>query len=128
MVEATGHSLGAGVALSLSTHLAGINAYAFDASPRVFDGLGDVHEVADRIMVFQEGEALDKFRKVSTKFDDVVPSENVFVARFDFQGKNAHSSDVLAKEMLKAGAPHSADLQLVLKAMEQGVVPSRIEK
>ena len=41
LIAATGHSLGGGLAISLSLKHT-VNAYAFDSSPRIFDGFMDL--------------------------------------------------------------------------------------
>ena len=47
----TGHSLGGGIALSVSLWL-GKDAYVFDPSPRVFDGLKNANETAIRKVIY----------------------------------------------------------------------------
>lgn len=103
-VTVTGHSLGGGLALSMSVRY-GVDAVVFDSSPRVFDGLGDKHAPAMRVMVYEGGEILASVRKIwKKKFLTVVPRENIYKASFDFGGANKHRSDHLALGLLGLGA------------------------
>ena len=91
-----GHSLGGGLALGASVHY-GIPAITFDPTPRIFDGLGDVHQDATRVIVYQDGEFLARFReKLIHKAYDVVLPGNLFECDFDFGPANAHRIDILA--------------------------------
>ena len=102
-VIVTGHSLGGGLALSASVHH-GVKAITFDPSPRIFDGIGDMHEPAERIIIYQEGEILQKFRKHSKKISDVVAEKNIYKCHYDFNGESDHRGDLLAKGILIDGA------------------------
>lgn len=64
VTKLTGHSLGGGIALSVSLGHSqkGIPVVVFNTSPRVFDGLGDFASEAERISVFQDREILKKIR------------------------------------------------------------------
>jgi len=102
----TGHSLGGGLALSISVRK-GIDAIVFDSSPRIFDGLGDKHLPATRVLIYQDGEVLEIIRKYSKKIFEVIPQENIFECFFDFGTRNIvnkHRSDYLASGLLELGA------------------------
>lgn len=121
-VVVTGHSLGGGLALSVSVHY-GVTAITFDPSPRVFDGAGDFHEPAERMIVYQAGEILEAFREHWRKVSDVVASKDIYACSFEFAaGASSHRSDYLALGLLTLGAKHDPALQLVLDA-----VPARAE-
>jgi hypothetical protein len=110
-VVATGHSLGGGLALSVSVHH-GVKAFTFDPSPRVFDGIGDMHEPAERIIVYHEGEILQIARKIWKKDNEVVERKNVYKCKYPdvFKGKSKHRGDLLAKGILGEGALANSDL------------------
>ncbi|WP_020587895.1 DUF2974 domain-containing protein [Desulfobacter curvatus] len=110
-VVATGHSLGGGLALSVSVHH-GIKAFTFDPSPRVFDGIGDMHEPAERIIVYQKGEILNAVRKIWKKDNEVVEEKNIYKCDYSqiFKGKSKHRGDLLAKGILLDGASVNPEL------------------
>ncbi len=114
-VIATGHSLGGGLALSVSVHH-GIKAFTFDPSPRVFDGIGNMHEQAERIIVYQKGDILNLARKIWKKDDEVVEKKNIYKCNYPevFKGKSAHRGDLLAKGLLMEGASVNSELNLDL--------------
>ena len=97
-ITVTGHSLGGGLALSMSVRF-GVNAVVFDSSPRIFDGLGDHHLQAERVLVYEGGEILEVVRKHWKKIFEAVKQENIYKASFDFGGANKHRSDHLALEL-----------------------------
>lgn len=111
-VVATGHSLGGGLALSVSVRF-GIKAFAFDPSPRVFDGVGDVHKPAERVIVYQKGEILKLVRKLWKKDNDVVKRKNVYECDYPkvFKGSSKHRGDLLAKGLLVQGAKKNPALK-----------------
>ena len=96
----TGHSLGGGIALSVSLWL-GKDAYVFDPSPRVFDGLKNANEPAIRKIIYQKGDVLNSIRKYYPKFIKKIPSEDIIRSEFDFQGESNHRGDLLAEGLLK---------------------------
>ncbi|GAB2884811.1 hypothetical protein GCM10027046_11700 [Uliginosibacterium flavum] len=110
-VIATGHSLGGGLALSVSVHH-GVKAFTFDPSPRVFDGIGNMHEPAERIIVYQAGEILDIARKIWKKDNDVVEKSDVFKCDYPdlFNENSKHRGDLLAKGLLMEGALTNPEL------------------
>lgn len=118
-VTVTGHSLGGGLALSMSVRY-GVDAVVFDSSPRVFDGLGDKHAPAIRVMVYEGGEILTAVRKIwKKKFLGVVPRENIYKASFDFGDVNKHRSDYLALGLLTLGASISPTLESMRVALHR---------
>ena len=113
-----GHSLGGGLALSVSVWN-GVNAYTFDSSPRIFDGLGDHKEPAERVLIFQKGEILERFRQKLPKVSEVVPDKNTFEFAFNFNGVSNHRGDCLAYGLLSLGAENDPVLQNVLDKTKQ---------
>jgi hypothetical protein len=107
--------LGGGLALSVSVHH-GVTAITFDPSPRIFDGLGDMHEPALRVCVYQDGEILEKVRSHWNKFSDVVAEENIYKCKYDFGGHSNHKSDILALRILEQAAPADPKLKLLLQS------------
>ncbi len=114
-VVATGHSLGGGLALSVSVHH-GIKAFTFDPSPRIFDGIGNMHEPAERIIVYQKGEILQIARKIWKKDNEVVEIKNVYKCNYPdvFKGKSKHRGDLLAKGILNEGLSVNSELDSYL--------------
>lgn len=117
-ITLTGHSLGGGLALSLSVRH-GVDAVVFDSSPRIFDGLGDKHLPASRTMIYEDGEILAVVRKFWPKIFEVVPRDNIYQAAFDFGKINRHRSDYLALGLLRLGATVSDELRAVLASVEK---------
>lgn len=115
-VIATGHSLGGGLALSVSVHH-GVTAFTFNPSPRIFDGIGDMHEPAERVIVYQDGEILEKFRENWKKVSDVVNEKNIYKCKYDFNDESAHRGDLLAKALLIQGVNSNPELRPVLDAL-----------
>ena len=113
-IKITGHSLGGGIALSVSARL-GLDAITFDPSPRIFDGLGDEHKEANRILIFQNGEILEKAREAWPKIFEVVPQERIYSYSFEFNDENNHRGDCLAYGLLKLGATVNPELEPILK-------------
>lgn len=110
-----GHSLGGGLALGASVHQ-GVPAITFDPSPRIFDGLGDYHFPARRLIIFQHGEVLEKLRsKLIDKAYDVVDLGNVYEAKYDFGPDNAHRIDILAANLTKQGLTANVSLTPIVE-------------
>lgn len=104
-VTLTGHSLGGGIALSVSLW-EGVPAYVFNSSPRVFDGMADNKKKATRIATFQKGDILDFVRKKHPKFVATIPPEDTIRTDFDMPGKGIpsvrnHRMDYLAEGILR---------------------------
>jgi len=114
-VVVTGHSLGGGLALSVSVHF-GVTAIVFDPSPRIFDGIGDLHEPAERVIVYEDGEILQLFRKHWRKVSEVVQEKDIYRCSFNFEGSQ-HRSDYLALGLLRLGATINPALAPVLDAL-----------
>ena len=116
-ISATGHSLGGGLALTVSCR-EGTDAVAFDASPRVSDGLENIDRPANRVMIFEDGEVLMTFRELwQAKFERIVGAKNTYKANFDFEGADKHSSEKLALSLLRFGATVNPELARVLEAL-----------
>jgi dienelactone hydrolase len=115
-ITVTGHSLGGGLALSMSVRF-GINAVVFDSSPRIFDGLGDHHLQAERVLVYEGGEILEVVRKHWKKIFEAVKQEDIYKASFDFGNANKHRSDHLALGLMKLGSSANAELVAVQEAL-----------
>lgn len=108
----TGHSLGGGLALSSSVR-DGVDAVVFNSSPRVFDGLGDRHMPASHILVYQEGEVLEKFRKRWKKISEVIGEDDVFKTNCSFSDNvSEHRADHLAYCLLSL-LPETATSSLI---------------
>ncbi|MBS3951826.1 MAG: hypothetical protein KGZ88_02640 [Methylomicrobium sp.] len=99
-VSLTGHSLGGGLALSVSVWR-GLDALVFNSSPRIFDGLRNMNEPADRKAVFQKGDILQILRATWPKFLEKVPAENIVQSHFDYHGENNHRMDLMAEGILR---------------------------
>ena len=115
-ITVTGHSLGGGIALGISARF-GVSAFTFDPSPRIFDGLGDKHLPAARIVIYQQKEPLEFARKHWDKISEVVLYDNTYCCEFDFKGVSPHRSDYLAKGMLNLGITANKGLELVYDAV-----------
>ncbi|WP_319588789.1 hypothetical protein [uncultured Desulfobulbus sp.] len=94
-VSVTGHSLGGGVALSVS-FWEGVDAIVFNTSPRIFDGLNNANESAYRLTVFQQNEILQKIRKWYPKFLKKINPDQIVETNFNYPGGTSHRSDFLA--------------------------------
>lgn len=112
-IVATGHSLGGGLSLGVSVHCHygdyvghTIDAVTFDASPRIFDGIGDHHQKGNRTVIYQEGEILEFVRTHWKKLFEVVPKENIYKTKFELgEGKlSDHSIYQLARGLLNLSA------------------------
>lgn len=112
-VTVTGHSLGGGLALSVS-FWEGVDAVVFNTSPRVFDGMKNQNKPARRLAVFQENDILQKVRSRYPKFLAKIQPEQMVETRFDYAGRNTHRSDLLAEGLLAC----STDAQLQALAAE----------
>lgn len=101
-VIVVGHSLGGGLAISCSLWL-GVDAYAFNSSPRIFDGWKDNKEKATRKAIFQEKEILSIVRSFWPKFHDVINEEDIYQTNFSYNGvkNNSHRADYLAEGILR---------------------------
>ncbi|NVK41585.1 MAG: hypothetical protein HWE39_10110 [Oceanospirillaceae bacterium] len=99
-VSITGHSLGGGLALSVSVWL-GLDSLVFNSSPRIFDGWRNANEPAERIAVFQRGDVLSILRNRWPKFLEKVPRENIVQSSFDYNGENSHRMDLMAEGIVR---------------------------
>jgi len=115
-VTATGHSLGGGLALSASVHY-GIVAITFDPSPRVFDGLGDHHKQAKRIVIYEQGDPLQTARKNWKKISEVVTKENFFECSVVPANISQHRGDCLALGLLDLGKEENKELLPIWAAL-----------
>ncbi len=98
-VSVTGHSLGGGLALSVS-FWEGVDAVVFNTSPRIFDGLNNANSSAKRLTIFQEGEILQKIRKWYPKFLNKIEPDQIIETSFNYPGGTSHRSDLLAEGLL----------------------------
>lgn len=119
-VVVTGHSLGGGLALSNSLWL-GVDAFAFNSSPRVFDGWKDHKEPATRKVIYQEKEVLSKVRSFWPKFIEVINEEDIYQTSFDYDGVSNHRADYLAEGLLRCS---TNDQELVEFASK--VTPTKV--
>ncbi len=107
-VTVTGHSLGGGLALSVS-FWEGVDAVVFNTSPRVFDGMQNQNKPARRLAVFQENDILQKVRRHYPKFLAKIKPEQIVETHFDYAGGNGHRSDLMAEGLLACST--DADLR-----------------
>ena len=114
-VSLTGHSLGGGLALSVS-FWEGLDAIVFNSSPRIYDGLANNNAPANRLTVFQQDEILQKVRKWYPKFLEKIKPEQIIETHFDYPGGTSHRSDLLAEGVLACST--EADLQEIAKSMK----------
>ncbi|MDF1645159.1 MAG: hypothetical protein P1U80_13370 [Pseudomonadales bacterium] len=112
ITHVTGHSLGGGLALGISVRH-GVDAVVFDPTSRVFDGLGDKHKPSDRVLIYQEGEILEKLRSIWSKIGEVMENGKIYKASCDFEGENNHRGDLLAACLLNNGKSVNDDLARV---------------
>lgn len=119
-VVVTGHSLGGGLALSSSLWLR-IDAYAFNPSPRVFDGWKDHKEHAERKVIYQEKEVLSKVRSFWPKFKEVMNEENIYQTNFEYNGVSSHRADYLAEGLLRCSTNNNE-----LKEFANKVTPIKV--
>ena len=119
-VVAVGHSLGGGIAFSISakTDHPPVEAVVFNPSPRVFDGIGDKHADAKRVMVFEKGEILETIRSEWPKIFELTQAGNIFAFHYDFGKSNKHKSDCLAYWMLKDSVEIDPSLSVVLSSVK----------
>jgi hypothetical protein len=114
-IAVTGHSLGGSLANTVSVSVStggtqGADAYVFNASPRVFDGIGDHHLPAHRVMIYESGEVLTTLRRLDGHIYDVVDQDDRYVSTFappngrKFNPVALHSMYLLAAGMLCLGA------------------------
>lgn len=128
-VTATGHSLGGGLALSVS-FWEGVDAVVFNTSPRVFDGLENQNKPARRLAVFQENDILQKVRRRYPKFLAKIKPEQIVETRFDYAGRNTHRSDLVAQGLLACSTDPvlkalAADLKLTVACYLEVATPAR---
>ncbi len=117
-VSVTGHSLGGGLALSVS-FWEGVDAIVFNTSPRIYDGIKNANASASRLTVFQQGEILQKIRKWYPKFLNKIKPDQIVETNFNYPGGTSHRSDLLAEGLLSCST--EPDLQKVAKEMHLSV-------
>lgn len=98
-VTVTGHSLGGGLALSVSAW-EGDDAFVFNTSPRIFDGMREIKKRARRIALFQKDEILQDLRKVYPKFLSMFGASEIVESQFDYGGRELHRIDLLAEGLI----------------------------
>ena len=114
-VSVTGHSLGGGIALSVS-FWEGVNAIVFDTSPRIFDVIKNANEKASRLSVFQQDEILQKIRQWYPKFLEKINPDQIVETTFTYPpGVSEHRSDYMAEGLLSCTT--DAELQKLAKSM-----------
>ncbi len=92
----TGHSLGGGIALSVSVWV-GVDAIAFNSSPRIFDGMKNHNAPAVRKSIYQKGEMLRVLRVKSAKFHKKIPLSDRIQTDFNYGSISKHRADYLAE-------------------------------
>ncbi|MBN8443686.1 MAG: DUF2974 domain-containing protein [Thauera sp.] len=123
-VMVTGHSLGGGLALSVSAW-EGVDAIVFNTSPRIFDGARNMNKPAQRLAVFQEHDILQKIRRWYPKFLATIKPSDIVETRFDYAGRNTHRIDLLAQGLLSCSTdPHLRAVAGELKPSVPCYLPS----
>ncbi len=115
-ITLTGHSLGGGLALSVSVW-EGFDAFVFNTSPRIFDGLKNMNRPAVRKAIYEKGEILEKLRKHYPKFVEKIPTRDIVRTDFDYGGVSEHRADFLAEGILRC-ASSNQDLVDFAKSLE----------
>lgn len=122
-VSLTGHSLGGGLALSVSVW-EGLDAIVFNSSPRIFDGWRNMNKPATRKAVFQRKDILQAIRAIYPKFLKKIPPKDIIRTNFDYRGKNAHRADFLAEGILrKADLPAYVQIAKTIPVKVFGELP-----
>ena len=107
-IIAVGHSLGGGLALHTSLVFDGIDAFAFNPSPRVFrEGQNKPNK---RYMINEKGDPLNKVRAIWKE----VPGVEEWEFDFSVAGEKEHSSYPLALGLLLLGSTASNDLSALM--------------
>ncbi|NKB61335.1 MAG: DUF2974 domain-containing protein [Gammaproteobacteria bacterium] len=105
-VSVTGHSLGGGLALSVSAKNNQVDAIVFNSSPRIFDGYDREKRDGYRVLISQRGEPLEEVRKRwNVTIDRLIPFSNRYVTEYrsDFR---SHRADLIAIGLVKQGAEY----------------------
>lgn len=122
-VSLTGHSLGGGLALSVSVW-EGLEATVFNTSPRIFDGWNNINRPAIRKAVFQSKEVLQAIRSIYPKFLKTIPAKDIIQTSFDYHGASPHRSDLLAEGILrKADFPAYIEIAKTIPVRVFGELP-----
>jgi len=101
-VSLTGHSLGGGIALSVSVWLA-LPAVVFNTSPRIFDGMRNKKSTAARVAIFQHGDILQWVRTRWLKSIEDTTAGNIIETHFRYpKGESNHRMNLLAEGILRA--------------------------
>jgi putative lipase involved disintegration of autophagic bodies len=98
-----GHSLGGGLALHISLWRKGVEAIAFDSSPRVFKPRKNMKK-NKKIIIYEDGEILENIRKIFFLLNKIGKVEYY---KYDFLkglGIKEHSMYQLARGLLKVAA------------------------
>ncbi|WP_421352316.1 YqiA/YcfP family alpha/beta fold hydrolase [Aeromonas sp. 604443] len=121
-IVVTGHSLGGGLALCISVRF-GIKAFVFDSSPRIFDGIENKNEPAERYSIFESGEVLSYIRGIWIKYLNIVPQENIYRCDFRFGSTfEQHRSDYLALGLLKLSIHDEPSLKLIYDNLDKSII------
>ncbi|MBL0458625.1 DUF2974 domain-containing protein [Aeromonas enteropelogenes] len=121
-IAVTGHSLGGGLALCISVRF-GINAFAFDSSPRIFDGINNKNEPAERYSIYESGEVLSCIRSIWIKYLNIVPPNNIYRCDFRFGSIfEQHRSDYLALGLLKLSIHDEPSLKLIYDNLDKSII------
>ena len=107
----TGHSLGGGLALSVSVWH-GMDAIVFNSSPRIFDGCRNMNKPASRMAIFQEQDPLQLLRARWPKFLSKIPDAAIYRTDFDYGAESNHRMDLLADGLVQLSTlPELLELQ-----------------
>lgn len=118
-VIVTGHSLGGGLALSASVW-EGVDAYVFNPSPRIYNGLKNNSAEALRVAVYHERDTLENIRKVWRVYRKVIQQNNLYTVHFNYNGESTHRADYLAEGLLRC-ATESPELVAIAAKLEAKV-------
>lgn len=124
-VTATGHSLGGGIALNMSYHYEGVDAFVFNTSPRAFFDAKDIPN-NKRVSVGESGDILGAGRWLWHKKLSNVPTYTYNFMKFNkglTRGVNEHSIYYLSRGLLLYAA--SVGDKKASRIFEENVLKSK---
>jgi hypothetical protein len=108
-ITAVGHSLGGGLALSVSLRV-GVRAVVFNTSPRVNDGWGTEANDLERLLIFQTGEPLRRFTPLwAGKLESITKPDHRYEAALSHGASHRHDKLACGMRKFCSGTSHPAD-------------------